>query len=116
VDLHVDPTATEGDALSLKPEALLNRVIAAQPDFSSGSQHAMPRQPDGASQHADHLSCGARMTGGAGHRSVSCNFAPRDFADGFNNSDVDGHGNHSIFQYQQADHRRKTALALDLQC
>ena len=42
--LHPNPAPMKHHALGLQPEALFQPVRAGQSNFSTGSQHAMPRQ------------------------------------------------------------------------
>ncbi len=68
---HVDAAAAKGDAFGFEAETLLKSRLAAEFDFSAGTENALPGQSDGPAQDADDLAGGAGMSSSTGDRAVS---------------------------------------------
>jgi len=75
---HIDPAATERDPLGLQPETLLERRIAAQFDFSSGAENALPRQAMAApTEDGGYAPRRMRVSRGPAYSAVSRHLAAR---------------------------------------
>ena len=91
-------------ALGLQPEALFQTVRAGQPDFSTGSHHAMPRQSRRRRiERPDHLPRSSRKTGGSGYIAIGRHFTLGDPADGV--ADNIEHGSAYWVRYQASVRR-----------
>jgi hypothetical protein len=81
VAFHVYAPAAEHDTFRFEPQPLLNRGIAAQLDFASGTKHAMPGKIESSMECGDDLSRGPGITCGPGDRTIRRHSSSRDRAD-----------------------------------
>jgi hypothetical protein len=106
--LHIHPAPTEDYALGLEPEALFDRGIASQLDFSPCTQHSLPGESESTSQNTHDLPCRPGMAGGACDGAVGGNLAPRDFADGCDDAGLHGRGSHNAIHPARINHNEAT--------
>lgn len=81
MELEVDAAAAEGNSFHFEAEALIEGRVTLEPDFSSSSDNALPREIDAAVKGANDLAGGAGVPGGLGDGAIGRDVAARNFAD-----------------------------------
>jgi hypothetical protein len=106
--LHIYAAAAEDNAFAFEAKTLLDGGVAAQFDFSTGAEHAVPGESEGGAQNSDDLTRRSGMAGGAGYRSVGGDLAARDFADGGDDVALHVRGSHSAIHPARISHSEAT--------
>jgi len=81
VALHVYAAATKAYTFRYEPEALFHGGIPTQFNLSPCTQDAVPGQPEGTPQHADHLPRSTGVSRATRHAAVRGDIAARNFPD-----------------------------------
>lgn len=79
---HIHPPTAEADAFGFETQSLLNGRIAAEFDFSSCTEHSLPRQSKAVSKDSGNLACRTWKARCSRYPAIGRDFSWRDRSDG----------------------------------